>query len=489
MSTIVTFYSYKGGVGRSMALANVAWLLSTKYGKKVLVVDWDLEAPGLHRFFGIASKDIKVGLIDLFEEYKALLKEVKGSLPTKLVDLKQCFVDVPLSDGVAGGSLSLIGAGKGGDDYVKRVNAFDWNEFYETWHGFGFFEYLKKELKENAEIILLDSRTGVTDIGGICTLQLPDIVVLLFALNEQNISGTEFIAESILKSGAAFSERSKPPALILRPARVEKYLEQDKKNEWEEEASSRLTSYLPPESQDNPLRYMKQNGIPYVGAYGFGERPLAVEAVERHDDEPALSFNALAVSILKASGLWNERYGAESVDGDFGVSTGVSPRLTGILFSYMYLFVIITFLVFFMITLWPHTNSVTGELDTAASIFGVHFSLSPDRRLLWLSVAAGALGSCISATRRLSWYIGYRRLAKPWLRYFFLQPVVGMLASGICFFVILGGLLGPGTVGKANAFGIVALSTLLGLFSEQALTKLSGVFSALLSSPPKIDPR
>ena len=126
MSTIVTFYSYKGGVGRSMALANVAWLLSTKYGKKVLVVDWDLEAPGLHRFFGIASKDIKVGLIDLFEEYKALLKEVKGSLPTKLVDLKQCFVDVPLSDGVAEfrGSMVLKDKGsakvpeKRGSDYV-----------------------------------------------------------------------------------------------------------------------------------------------------------------------------------------------------------------------------------------------------------------------------------------------------------------------------------------------------------------------------------
>ena len=47
---IVTFYSYKGGTGRTMALANVAWILASA-GKKVLVADWDLEAPGLHRFF------------------------------------------------------------------------------------------------------------------------------------------------------------------------------------------------------------------------------------------------------------------------------------------------------------------------------------------------------------------------------------------------------------------------------------------------------
>src|SRR5262249_13442037 len=48
--TIYTFYSYKGGVGRSMALANVAALLA-RWGQRVLVLDWDLEAPGLEKYF------------------------------------------------------------------------------------------------------------------------------------------------------------------------------------------------------------------------------------------------------------------------------------------------------------------------------------------------------------------------------------------------------------------------------------------------------
>src|SRR5947209_4799094 len=47
---IITFYSYKGGTGRSMALANIAWVLASA-GKRVLAIDWDLEAPGLHRYF------------------------------------------------------------------------------------------------------------------------------------------------------------------------------------------------------------------------------------------------------------------------------------------------------------------------------------------------------------------------------------------------------------------------------------------------------
>lgn len=50
MSRIVTFYSYKGGVGRTLALANIGVLLA-KHGKRVLLMDWDLEAPGLERYF------------------------------------------------------------------------------------------------------------------------------------------------------------------------------------------------------------------------------------------------------------------------------------------------------------------------------------------------------------------------------------------------------------------------------------------------------
>ena len=47
---ITTFYSFKGGVGRTMALANVAFLAAMN-GKRVLAMDWDLEAPGLSYYF------------------------------------------------------------------------------------------------------------------------------------------------------------------------------------------------------------------------------------------------------------------------------------------------------------------------------------------------------------------------------------------------------------------------------------------------------
>ncbi len=83
---IVTFYSYKGGTGRSMALANVGWILAAT-GRRVLLIDWDLEAPGLHRYLHpFIEKDKELsstpGLIDFFVEFTAAAR-VEHAHPTE----------------------------------------------------------------------------------------------------------------------------------------------------------------------------------------------------------------------------------------------------------------------------------------------------------------------------------------------------------------------------------------------------------------------
>lgn len=469
-SKIITFYSYKGGVGRSMAVANVAWLLAAKYGKKVLVVDWDLEAPGLHRFFRIEPKQINAGLIDLFETYKARLKEAGGSLPGKLVDISSSLIEVPLTEAVNGGSLFLIGAGKQDLDYVKRVNAFDWNEFYDTWHGYGFFEYLKSELKRTAEIILLDSRTGVTDIGGICTLQLPDIVVLLFALNEQNISGTEFIAESIIKNAPELSKNTKAPEIMIRPSRVEKYLEQDKKNDWEQKAAKRLQKYLP-ESQHDPLKFLKQNSIPYIGAYSFGETPLACESVSRQADEPAVSFDALTISILKVCGLWTESARERAVGEHDSFLNSKQIQIVSV-----YLLGIATPLLLSIFVLLPSVDPSSGEWNNVVSILGKQFSLGSTARLFLISMSSGGLGGYIASMRRFVFYVGSRK-ANPDLRSLYLQPLLGMMLALLLVVLIMNVVRVPAS--RLNVFGIIAASALVGLFYDQVIKKLSEIFSKI----------
>ena len=78
---IITFYSYKGGTGRSMALANVGCLLGRRVerGKRCLLIDWDLEAPGLHRYFAETCDSLsarrKRGLVEYFDKLRDLLEE------------------------------------------------------------------------------------------------------------------------------------------------------------------------------------------------------------------------------------------------------------------------------------------------------------------------------------------------------------------------------------------------------------------------------
>ena len=74
----VTFYSYKGGVGRSLALSNIANRFS-EFGKKVCIMDFDLEAPGLHLKFDSGIKGgIKKGLVDYIYDFSTHSKIPKS---------------------------------------------------------------------------------------------------------------------------------------------------------------------------------------------------------------------------------------------------------------------------------------------------------------------------------------------------------------------------------------------------------------------------
>src|SRR5438067_568847 len=94
---VITFYSYTGGAGRSMALANVACLLAPRCpaGRGVLMVDWCLQSPSLHHYFqnkfekwsgssqGGGDKLMQqAGLFDLFVEMEAVLSKSSAEAPS-----------------------------------------------------------------------------------------------------------------------------------------------------------------------------------------------------------------------------------------------------------------------------------------------------------------------------------------------------------------------------------------------------------------------
>ena len=189
MTKFVTFYSYKGGVGRSLALVNVAHSLAIK-GRKVFVLDFDLEAPGLDTMLEFQNPDANgKGIVEYISEYKQ-----KGIPPKSLKEYTRA-----VSLGQASGEMVLMPAGKKDSAYQIELCKLDWKDFYRKKDGFFFIENFKSQIKKefNQDYVLIDSRTGLTDIGGVCTLHLPDLVVLLFGLNKQNIEGIKHVRDSI----------------------------------------------------------------------------------------------------------------------------------------------------------------------------------------------------------------------------------------------------------------------------------------------------
>ena len=80
--------------------------------------------------------------------------------------------------------------------YGVLVTSFNWQEFYDKLGGGVFLEALKRRLRQDYDFILIDSRTGISDTSGICTVQMPDELVVLYTLNQQSIKGAAAIAET-----------------------------------------------------------------------------------------------------------------------------------------------------------------------------------------------------------------------------------------------------------------------------------------------------
>jgi MinD-like ATPase involved in chromosome partitioning or flagellar assembly/tetratricopeptide (TPR) repeat protein len=186
-----TFYSYKGGVGRSLALANIAALL-VRRGRCVVLIDFDLEAPGLDSFTEFRSVGGKPGVLEYVTEFKET-----NRAPDITRFVHPCELPGPLR-----GQLYIMPAGKKDAHYNACRANLSWADLYENHHGEQFVENWKAALENHyhPDHVFVDSRTGLTEVGGICTLHLPDLVVMLFGLNEQNVKGIAAVAKTIRES-------------------------------------------------------------------------------------------------------------------------------------------------------------------------------------------------------------------------------------------------------------------------------------------------
>ena len=283
-----------------MALANVAVLMA-QWGFRVLVVDWDLEAPGLNRYF----QDLSSASARQIDDRDGIVELAQAVSDNREFDWRKSVLTLTVPGAVHG--LDYISAGRADSGYVERLQKLDWESLFSD-HNFGArLEAVRDDWLRTYDHVLIDSRTGITDIGGICTIYLPDILVALFTANHQSVEG---VADVIRRARRA---RSKLPSdrgaltCVPVPARDESRNEYEQSLEWRDRYERTLGSFyadfLPRDiSASDALTVLRIPNVPY---WSFGERlPVLTESPQ--DGNVITYYYAILAKLLTSDLSWRD---------------------------------------------------------------------------------------------------------------------------------------------------------------------------------------
>lgn len=310
-----------------MALANVACFLARRVDVKrgVLAVDWDLDAPGLHHFFRNTRPPLKVpgsdasptpkGVIELFRELNEVTARADSGSPSEDT-AAELVRQTSLSDYVVKTvvpKVDLMPAGRFDQDYSERVSAFDWRRFFD--YAPSLIRILAEHLAEQYDYVLIDSRTGLNDISGICTALLPDQLVFVFTPNRQSLLG----GIDVLKKAAVYRRQSddlRPLTIFPLPSRVD-VSEPGLLEKWrfgDPDEAERSAGYqsqfedvfaeiyeLPSCSLKN---YFDEVQIQHVPRYSYGEEIAAL--IEQRGNRLSISrsYAAFTNILVEADSPW-----------------------------------------------------------------------------------------------------------------------------------------------------------------------------------------
>jgi MinD-like ATPase involved in chromosome partitioning or flagellar assembly len=179
----IVFYGLKGGVGRSTTLALLAYRLA-RDGKKVLLIDFDLESPGLSGLLLPPERVAPFGLVDWFVE------DAVGQGDSLLGEL---VADSPLADDLTGHIRIAAALGQGETAYLAKL-ARVYADVPTKTGPVRFPERMRKivqllEAKEKPDVVLIDSRAGLHDVAAVSIAGLASVALLFITDTPQNWLG------------------------------------------------------------------------------------------------------------------------------------------------------------------------------------------------------------------------------------------------------------------------------------------------------------
>ncbi len=286
---ITTFYSYKGGVGRTMLLANVGAILA-RTGRKVLLFDLDVEAPGMHVIPALRPDPAhEAGFLEWLRDLSTDRKDV---LPDD-EDLLALSGRIRQALGIE--NLYILPAFGHGADSAGLYQDIPWQSFLveNPDRGLRLFRSILDHFSTNGELdhILLDARTGITDLGGLMTAILPHTVVLVGSYGSQNLSGLLMIKRALDQAGKGKYAVARAPLpdlnrlLVVSPVPGDQEERREARREiWDRE--------FPALAGDSGLETRIE--IPFDSRLLFREELLTVED---RDSEIARAYTLVAHKI------------------------------------------------------------------------------------------------------------------------------------------------------------------------------------------------
>lgn len=193
---VVTFYSFKGGVGRSTALGLVAGILATR-NRRVVMVDFDLEAPGISVLFQNDlenTNEEQYGVLDYLHQ-RYLTPDL--NIPT----IDNCICQVNLG---TRGELFLVPAGEYNENYIHRLADLDRHSLQSFYKGKGEInpvQQLITDIKDrlDPDVILIDARPGFNDTSAIALFDLADMAIICFLPTDQSYEGLRWVVQAVKK--------------------------------------------------------------------------------------------------------------------------------------------------------------------------------------------------------------------------------------------------------------------------------------------------
>jgi tetratricopeptide (TPR) repeat protein len=197
----------------------------------------------------------------------AILEEVLPTLSSSMCRID----DVGPADGITQPLLFTAGlrAGSHFASYAHNVQTFDWDDFYHTYSGHAYFEWMRRQLLSLADVVLIDSRTGLNEMSGVCAQQLADVVVSFCAPNLQNLAGVVAMAKSFTRDELVADRGGRRIDMLIVPTRIDSF-NPKRLNEFEKSFRERTDPFTPA-----ILKTLKTDlwslQLPYAPAHAYRE--------------------------------------------------------------------------------------------------------------------------------------------------------------------------------------------------------------------------